>query len=374
MRIKAVFHSRHALKSTAVSESSNSSSEIENEKCYFLGDSMRHRLFLTGILLFIAGAALLGYAPQVVYGSWESYLGLQANPGMGSIYWVGSSPPQRWRITGVGPCTIEITSDGGSFIHRILDTGSWSYEFDFIGGSDTSLLIRNNHVSVQTYGIEVAPILSTPFPFFGFSLVAIGSLFGLLAFERFRALIPAAHDVSASSVPTIPTRHDVSPSEPPVTTVPISQLSRNHQEILEAIRTENSDAKISIIALAAFKRISPSRTSEIVQDLINLHLVNGTLHKNTLRLHEMRITCQLCDGEYANPTRYYQCDLCYRSLCSTCAPQLQVISCTIHPQSSSRMVRMPLRCPYCHAIHYDLKLIHKNQKRCPNCDIQFFFH
>lgn len=155
---------------------------------------------------------------------------------------------------------------------------------------------------------------------------------------------------------------------------PIANLSKPHQKLLEIIRAEDPNAKISLPALAAYLRLPQTQIRNVLQDLIAQSYVQGTIRNNTLHLCEQRIFCHQCGAEYSNPRLYYRCKTCYRSLCRTCAQHVSVIACTHHPDHPRRMIRMPLTCPHCKTVHYNLQRIHNNDLRCPTCNTQFFFH
>lgn len=154
----------------------------------------------------------------------------------------------------------------------------------------------------------------------------------------------------------------------------IAKLSADLQRLLEVLNAEEPNAKISIPALAAFLRWSQVKLRTALQDLIGHCLLRGSIRDNTLHLREHRIICQGCGVEYSNPSRYYTCDICYQPLCHSCSKQKSVIQCSHHPDQRSRMVRMPLKCPYCKTQHLTLQCIHDNDLRCPACNTKFFFH
>ena len=149
---------------------------------------------------------------------------------------------------------------------------------------------------------------------------------------------------------------------------PSDHLSKTHQDLLTIIRTKDPNAVISISALADLQSIAVSRATEMVRDLMNLHLVHGIVIDTSLHLHESRVTCQLCDDNATNPDRYYQCDQCHRYLCEPCKSQFTTPGCTMHPATPGNIVQLPIQCSTCLTLHYDIKPIQQNQNQCPNCD------
>lgn len=149
---------------------------------------------------------------------------------------------------------------------------------------------------------------------------------------------------------------------------PSDHLSKTHQDLLTIIRTKDPNAEISISALADLQSIAVSRATELVRDLMSLHLVHGIVIGTTLHLHEARVTCQLCDNNATNPNRYYQCDQCHRYLCEPCKSQFTSPGCTMHPETPGNLIQLPIQCPTCLTLHYDVKPLQENKNQCSNCD------